>query len=441
MQSLVLFLILIFAGLYAFLAHRNFLLALCFLVFALPSYLIRFEYGGIPSNMLEVMIAVIFLIHIISVFRHEGFEKIKAQLKNPSRDFLFLRVAMGLFFLAGIVAVFTAPDFTAALGLWHAYVLEAMLVGIVVVQSMKNKRDAEKIMMSFGLSVLTLFVFGLYQKITGWKLDPIYLIDGRVDRITSVYGFPNAIGLYLAPILVWYAGWAFQTACDWLKNKERQQFLLLLFQTAVFVSGLISIVLAKSEGAIVAVLVSLFAGGLLLKKTRLFTLVFTSVVFAAIFLIPQTREYTVAKLSFSGWSEQVRLYIWKESFAMIKDHPVFGAGFSGYPTVFEPYHATRGAIEIFQYPHQIVLNFWSEMGLLGLFAWILICIAYMKMCLVIYKNEETKMLAVSFFMFLLAMWVHGLVDVPYFKNDLSVQFWVITGLLIFLNHQNNLQKI
>jgi len=30
---------------------------------------------------------------------------------------------------------------------------------------------------------------------------------------------------------------------------------------------------------------------------------------------------------------------------------------------------------------------------------------------------------------MLAILVHGLVDVPYFKNDLSLEFWVLAGLV------------
>ena len=30
---------------------------------------------------------------------------------------------------------------------------------------------------------------------------------------------------------------------------------------------------------------------------------------------------------------------------------------------------------------------------------------------------------------LVAMVVHGLVDVPFFKNDLSFQFWALLGIL------------
>jgi len=45
---------------------------------------------------------------------------------------------------------------------------------------------------------------------------------------------------------------------------------------------------------------------------------------------------------------------------------------AAYPTVILPYHKATW-MEVFQYPHNIVFNLWSETGLLGLFAfaWIL----------------------------------------------------------------------
>ena len=63
--------------------------------------------------------------------------------------------------------------------------------------------------------------------------------------------------------------------------------------------------------------------------------------------------------------------MWTETAAMLRDRPLSGAGLSGYPTVIAPYHKDP-KVEIFQYPHNIVLNFWSETGLLGLlaFGWI-----------------------------------------------------------------------
>ena len=39
--------------------------------------------------------------------------------------------------------------------------------------------------------------------------------------------------------------------------------------------------------------------------------------------------------------------------------------------------------------------------------------------------------------------IHGLVDVPYFKNDLAVLFWIIIGLIIINKKydKENLQQI
>ena len=41
---------------------------------------------------------------------------------------------------------------------------------------------------------------------------------------------------------------------------------------------------------------------------------------------------------------------------------------------------------------------------------------------------------------MVALLVHGLVDVPYFKNDLSVLFWLIVGSLIILEKICKLER-
>jgi len=107
---------------------------------------------------------------------------------------------------------------------------------------------------------------------------------------------------------------------------------------------------------------------------------------------------------------------------MLKASPIVGAGLSGYQTAIKPYHVNTW-MEIFLYPHNIVLTIWSELGLLGLIAAGLL-LAWFAKQLLARRDSIAVMLASSMVIIL----IHGLVDVPYFKNDLAVIFWM---LLVF----------
>jgi O-antigen ligase len=88
--------------------------------------------------------------------------------------------------------------------------------------------------------------------------------------------------------------------------------------------------------------------------------------------------------------------------------------------------------EIYMYPHNIFLNFWSELGLLGalLFSWIIAKFLWQSSTLYL---KEKNFLALGLCGAMLVILIHGLVDVPYFKNDLSVLFWILIALLGSLN--------
>jgi O-antigen ligase len=116
---------------------------------------------------------------------------------------------------------------------------------------------------------------------------------------------------------------------------------------------------------------------------------------------------------------------------MLRDHPIFGAGLSGFATVLAPYW-NKTNIDRFTYPHNIVLNFWTETGLLGLaaFAWLLIAGLVMSWRGYRRASGQWQVIHLGVFLALVAVIVHGLVDVPYWKNDLSLEFWTILSLTL-----------
>jgi O-antigen ligase len=64
---------------------------------------------------------------------------------------------------------------------------------------------------------------------------------------------------------------------------------------------------------------------------------------------------------------------WQEAVNLLKDHWLFGAGLNNYQTLMIQYHQITW-LEIFLYPHNIFLNFWVELGLLGLIVFILLLV-------------------------------------------------------------------
>src|SRR5919109_5100473 len=113
---------------------------------------------------------------------------------------------------------------------------------------------------------------------------------------------------------------------------------------------------------------------------------------------------------------------------MLKDHPIFGSGLSGFAHAIEPYR--DGFNEQLIDPHFIILNWWTELGLLGLaaFAWVMVVAFVVSWRGWRWATAGWRPLHLGVFLAMVGVVVHGLVDVPYWKNDLSVEFWTLLAV-------------
>jgi O-antigen ligase len=122
------------------------------------------------------------------------------------------------------------------------------------------------------------------------------------------------------------------------------------------------------------------------------------------------------------------LAIWTVTLRMLRDHPLFGAGIGGYQTVMAHYRTPNLHPE--PYAHNIFLTTWSEAGLIGLvaFAVIFFGLLWQAWRLSASAGARHQPLLWGIFAAWVVFGVHGLVDSPYWKNDLSLEFWLFVAV-------------
>ncbi len=359
-------------------------------------YGIRFAVFGVPTTLLELLLLAIFALFTM-VHGVEGWKRAWREL--PSR-WLWLA-----WVLIGFCAALYSPVMLKGLGVWRAYLLEPVLVLLLVQQVIRTKEDRASLRASFFSAAIFVSLWAIGEFLTGWGIPApwnVSILEGR--RATGPYGYPNAVALFVVPIAA-YAG------ARWLATRERLAGVCALL-------GVCSTFVVRSDGGLLALLVASTCVLLVYRKGRWFvaTGAITGTTFLAVF--PAIATLLWKELTFQGWSGRVRLWMWQETWMMLKTHWLFGAGLAGYPIVFDAFH-TKRFIEIFQYPHNFVLTAWSEMGLIGLGVFLALLVTWTLRAWRSSSAMAGRMIGLAP---LIAIVIHGLVDVPFWKNDLAIIF-------------------
>lgn len=391
-----------------------------FLISALlPTYLLRFSFGPLPSTILEMAVAGFVIAGSVKMIK----EKI---WRLPPRPITALAAAWIIF---AAITLFWTPSLKVGLGYWKAFFMEPALVFFTAYALIKPQRQILKsIAIGLGVSGLSLAIIGILQPVfSGFGVAPPYW-DLIPARITSVFPQPNMLALFIGPLTAPLIAVA-------LREKER---MIRWCALILFIIGWQVIALTYSLGALLGLAAAFVFVLIVHRPTRIYTTVF--LVLGAVFVLSQSQIRSRIEPTFKleDWSGKVRMIQWKEAFSFIKDHPIKGAGLAGYKKAIEPYHAAD-YIEIFPYPHNIFLNIFVELGIFGLLIFLSI-LAYV--CLVLIKNRQNPWVLPITTSWIVLI-VHGLVDIPYFKNDLSVFFWLLILMTVIsaeerINYQVNI---
>lgn len=380
---------------------------------ALPAYLIRFSIFGIPTTALEILIYIVFIIGLVNI---------KKAAKIP-RAYLW---PAGLLLVAALISVWVSPDKRTALGELKAFFIDPILVWWLAVSYLKTD-DTKWLIAGLAGSSLIVSAHAIWQKIIGQVTA-----DGRV---VGIFGYsPNYLALFLAPIIIvssiWYlvSGWQ-------KKNYWRFGFgifLLIVNLVALYLSGSRGGLLALGGGIVFYLIVRFWP----IIKQKLWLKVGIGLIIAASIIVAAWAFRPNFSLSGDSGSrivssDNVRWQIWETAWELGLKHPVWGVGLGNFQNAFN--ELTQNRVNFPEFitpwaltPHNLFLMFWLTTGLLGLAAGIWL-IAY-GIWIGLKNPNPQKIIILSA---LAVIILQGLVDTPYFKNDLSVLFWlVIAGIII-----------
>jgi len=400
----------------------------------LPSYLIRTKIWFMPTTMLELSIYAVFLVWLLKY----GFSRIHHGLSQKDHVHfftfrtLYLLMPIVLLLIACIISVYISSDRRIALGVFKAWFMVPLILFFLILQLVKTKKQILMIIWSLLLSASALSIYGIIEKIFGFGLPA----SGRVN---SVFIPANYLSLYIGPIICLTMGILILKYGEKIKTSRA----LYLTSLLLLIVCIIALFLTRSYGGWFGVGAGLGFIFFFLKFKRkwIYLVLIGMVAFSFVALEFRAPKFRCAVgLDESCGSLYSRIGIWKVSWQMIKEHPISGIGLAFEPVYWQyiKYPSFKLSPPLASQPHNLYLAFWAETGILGLIAFLWILVFFFK-SLIFKKHPSffTRSLSVGLSSAMVCILAHGLVDVPYWKNDLSCLFWVIVGIgVIKLKAQN-----
>jgi len=121
----------------------------------------------------------------------------------------------------------------------------------------------------------------------------------------------------------------------------------------------------------------------------------------------------------------IRIDLWLSSLAMLRDHPLFGVGLDNFTYLYQQVYIRDGgtAEPNLSHPHNWLLHFWLELGILGLISFLWLIGRFFQMA-----RKQHGWLVAGAVGAMADTLVHGLIDQSYFLVDLAFVFWLVLAL-------------
>jgi len=283
-----------------------------------------------------------------------------------------------------------------------------------------------RVMDALVLGALVMSLIGLYQYVVG---ADVISAEG-VRRIRGLYGSPNNLGLYLGRIVPITVAFLF------FGGDRRRRWGYL----AAGVPILVCLYLTHSRGAwLLGVPAGLLFMGALRGRRALLAAAGGAAA-ALVALLPFAGAERIRTLfDLGGGTAFHRLKLWEATVNMIRDHPLWGVGLDNFLYQYPRYMLPEAWKEPdLSHPHNIVLDWWTRLGVPGVGALVWVEVAFFRLGLRLYRSlgeGDLRALVLGLMASMVDFLAHGLIDNSFFLVDLAFVFFLTVGVLRRLSLQ------
>ncbi|MDP2726874.1 MAG: O-antigen ligase family protein, partial [Dehalococcoidia bacterium] len=407
-------------------------LALIFVLFSSPFYRFPKTFGALSFSPTEFIILACFLAWTgRCVYRRATQGDWGLDLPPGWRPW----ASPAAFFLAAAtISLLFSQYVHVSLREYRVIVLEPFLFYLMFVSVLRGERAVWRMVNALVILGAAVSVIALYH----YFFVGIVEATGGVRRMLGIYHSPNALALFLGrtapvalalglgfslrafprvPLSARIKGWSEGWGHGWP------------YLAAVAIIGA-SLLLTFSRGAWIAV----GAAFLIVASLRGRRTMLAMAGAAALVLLVALPFLSLGRLASVVTADQ-RLYVWQSAIQMIADKPWTGLGLDNFL-----YYYREGGYMLPQawaepdvsHPHNILLDYWTRLGVLGVASLAWLQISFWRRGLALYgrlKGRALQVVALALMASMVDFLVHGLLDNSYFLLDLAVIFWFTYGLM------------
>ncbi len=462
-----------------------YLLALTLLL--TPAYAIRLSLFGLPTNFFMVWVFLFWIIFFAYLIAKKRVLIFLTAVKNIDKKVLILT---SLFLLSGLISLSAKGIAQKKIGQFIVLFLQPISIFLISIFIIKQQPKTKSLLLATCYLLLAASgLYAIFQYFTLVGLPPEWWGNSvEPKRAISFFSHPNFYALFTAPLLalliphlsgvILSRNASASSTSSWRPEQSRMgdgeesqakkeilcsaspsakttgdkqddakfKYLFLISWSVGAIGLLLSMSRAGWLGLAAAIAVYAFVAAD--KEIRKIVIGAAAILFIIVAIVPNLR-YRVTLPFYGEKSTVSRLSLWNTGIKGIKESPITGLGLTGFANNWQKLN-TDPNLDTHNFPHNIFLDLWVETGILGLISLIgligLIIYRGLRHSLLLSQEEypaslgevvevkdkglKIKDLPLAVSLFLIALIFQGLIDNPYFKNDLAMVFWIILSLAV-----------